>query len=536
MKTVTNAFKTQIKTAGRMVKNKITYEINNQEYIITDDDLYNIKYTTPGNLLKTVMRILEIDVRNNIPINSILTCQFGLKVNDEYEWVNMGSFIVYESEKREETGNYHYICYDKMLYTMVDYESLNLTYPLTIRQFTNAIATHFGLTFKNNNETFVNYDKEISNELFLSTTGQSLGFTFRDVLDQIAEATASNIFINEDDELEIKYITNTSQTFNGDSLKDVNVSFFEKYGPINSIVLSRAGESDNVYLRDETSVEENGLCEIKIIENQIMNGNDRSDYLQEILNQLDGTEYYLNNFTSTGIVYLEICDKFNINVNENNYSCILFNDELNLGKGIEEKIYTELPNTSETDYKKADKTDRRINQAYIIVDKQNQQIESLTSTVNQVEAETNNIYQDIVSKFTAIDEALTQIDSIENRVTQLQTDTYTKTEVQQIANGVGVDGVVVSVVTSTAGTFDENGLTIEKTNAKTKGNFNETGITVMDATGYSDEELLFAGYDNDLGETIVRTKNINVSKYLTIGQNSRLEDYEDGTGIFFIGS
>lgn len=536
MKSVTNNFKTQIKTAGRMVKNKITYEIDNTEYTITDDELYNIKYSTLGNLLKTVMKELEIDVRNNIPLNTILTCQFGLKVGDEYEWVDFGSFIVYEAEKREESNTYHILCYDLMLNTMVNYEDMNLTYPMTIRSYIGEICSYLNLTFKNANETFVNYDKQITKELFLATNGNSLGYTFRDVLDQLAEVTASNIFINEDDELEIKYITNTNETFNGNSLKDVNVSFFQKYGPINSIVLSRAGESDNIYLKDDESIEENGLCEIKIIENQIMNDNNRADFLPEILQQLDGTEYYLNNFLSTGIIYLELCDKFTISVNDTNYTCVLFNDELDFGKGIEEKIYTELPNTSETDYTKADKTDRRINQAYIIVDKQNQEIEALTSTVSQVSEETNNIYQDILSKFNTIDSSITQITSLENRVTQLQTDTYTKTEVQQIANGIGTDGVVVTAVTSTAGTFDENGLTIEKTNAKTKGNFNETGITVMDATGYTNEELLFAGYDNTLNETIVRTKNINVSKYLTIGQNSRLEDYEDGTGVFYVGN
>ena len=88
--------------------------------------------------------------------------------------------------------------------------------------------------------------------------------------------------------------------------------------------------------------------------------------------------------------------------------------------------------------------------------------------------------------------------------------------------------------------FDENGLTIEKTNAKTKGNFNEKGMKIMDSTGSGDTELLFAGYDEGLNETIVRTKNIKVTKYLGIGKYSRIEDYKDengnnGTGIFFMG-
>ena len=118
-----------------------------------------------------------------------------------------------------------------------------------------------------------------------------------------------NIPGEDDDELEIRYINDTEDTINEEYLKDVNVNFGEKYGPVNSIVLSRAGEADNVYLRDEESVTENGLCEIKIKENQIMNFNDRSDYLPDILEALDGLEYYLNDFSSTGITYFDLWDK-----------------------------------------------------------------------------------------------------------------------------------------------------------------------------------------------------------------------------------
>ena len=52
----------------------------------------------------------------------------------------------------------------------------------------------------------------------------------------------------------------------------------------------------------------------------------------------------------------------------------------------------------------------------------------------------------------------------------------------------------------------------------------------------SGEELLFAGFDNELNQTIVRSENMNVRKYLTIGKNSRIEDYNNNrTGIFYIG-
>lgn len=157
------------------------------------------------------------------------------------------------------------------------------------------------------------------------------------------------------------------------------------------------------------------------------------------------------------------------------------------------------------------------------------ELTTVVGKVDTIDVKTNNNYQEILNMF---DEYTPQSDflELENNVTRIQKDTYTKTEInQKLTNGS------VTKVLTTAGTFDNNGLTIEKTNAKTKGNFNEKGMTIKDATGSTDTELLFVGYDDILNETIVRTKNIKVEKYLTIGKNSRIEDYNNGTGVFHIG-
>ena len=107
-------------------------------------------------------------------------------------------------------------------------------------------------------------------------------------------------------------------------------------------------------------------------------------------------------------------------------------------------------------------------------------------------------------------------------------------QIQLVVSNQLEDGVK-RVKTETGYTFDDYGLTIEKTNAKTKSTLNETGLEVKDSTGSEDEVLLKAGYDEEIGETIVKSKNMNVEKYLTIGKYSRIEDYEEGTGVFWIG-
>ena len=117
--------------------------------------------------------------------------------------------------------------------------------------------------------------------------------------------------------------------------------------------------------------------------------------------------------------------------------------------------------------------------------------------------------------------------NLEKSVTQLQTDTYTKTEI----NTKLTDGSVTKVMT-TSGTFDEDGMHYEKTNAPTSSTINEKGVRVDSTT--TGEELLFAGYDEEINQTIVRTENLTVRKYFIVGDNSRIENYGNGGGIFII--
>lgn len=178
-------------------------------------------------------------------------------------------------------------------------------------------------------------------------------------------------------------------------INDTNVNFREKYGPINSIVLARAGEADKIYKKDQESIEQNGLCELAISENQFMNLNDRSDYLDELAEKLFGVSYYINDFVSTGIMYYDLLDMYGVKIGDNTYKCLMLNDEQLITQGLEENIYTDMPEKSETDYTKADKTDRKINQTYLIVDKQNQQIEGVINQIGDRTDKTTTITADI---------------------------------------------------------------------------------------------------------------------------------------------
>lgn len=202
-------------------------------------------------------------------------------------------------------------------------------------------------------------------------------------------------------------------------------------GPINSIVLARAGESDKIYKKDQNSIDKNGLCELMIKENQFMNFNDRADYLQELSEKIFGIEYYLNDFVSTGIMYYDLLDKYNIKIGNTTYSCLMLNDEQDITQGLEENIHTDRPETSETDYKKADTTDRKINQTYLIVDKQNKKIEGVINQIGDRTDKTTTITADI--------------DGLASKVSTLADLTNDITGIQSVALANCVEGEVVEL-------------------------------------------------------------------------------------------
>ena len=377
MKTHTSSFKEQIKLIGKEIDSRITFGST----VLGKNDLNAVTPSYQGAILKSVMKQLDIDSNVAIPIGTNLKYEFGLKVNGEYEYINYGNYVVYSIEKQEDTNSYKIVCYDKLLYSMLDYVKLPITYPISIRDYINSISTVLGLKFANKNDTFANYDKQIQADLY-----DGLGYTFRDVLDELAQVTASTICLNENDELEIRYITETGDTIDEEFLKDVNVNFGEKFGAVNTIVLSRSGDSDSVYY---PSVLPANPYEIKISDNQIMNGNDRADFLPDIYNKLNGLEFYTNDFVSTGIIYYDLCDRYSVKIGDNTYSCVMFNDEVLVTQGLEENIYTELPEQTETDYKYASKDDRMINQVYIIAKKNEAEILAVVNTTKQLQKEIN---------------------------------------------------------------------------------------------------------------------------------------------------
>ena len=95
---------------------------------------------------------------------------------------------------------------------------------------------------------------------------------------------------------------------------------------------------------------QNLLTQLKIKDNPFLEGNDRSDYFEEMFEVLNGLTYTLNDLSSTGVTYLDYFDKFDVEIDDNTYPCLLLNDEIIIEQGLEESIFTEETEGAEHEY------------------------------------------------------------------------------------------------------------------------------------------------------------------------------------------
>lgn len=166
-----------------------------------------------------------------------------------------------------------------------------------------------------------------------------------------------------------------------------------------------------------------------------------------------------------------------------------------------------------------------------------QTVSEISSEVSTVAINVGNNYQELLDKFNDYTPA-SEVTEIRSSVRKIQTDSYTKTEIQKIVDGTGVDGVKVRAIENISAKFDEDGMNYDKSGSKTNTTINEVGVNVKNKNG--NKSVLFAGYVTEsntdyaeyVNQTIVGTDNIIVKNNLNVGSHCRIQDYGNGTGIF----
>ena len=190
----------------------------------------------------------------------------------------------------------------------------------------------------------------------------------------------------------------------------------------------------------------------------------------------------------------------------------LLNDTITYNGGLKEQTNW-IYNESASDENKPASITEAIRTTYTKIDRANQRIELVASQTSQLTVDTSQI----TATVSAMDEDL-------KRVTNKVEASVTAEDVNIQINQYVAEGNINTIKTSTGFRFDEEGLTVSKSDKEMATTISEDGMAVK----RQGEEMLVADH---IGVTAT---NLHAKTYLIIGLHSHFQDYgSDRTGCFW---
>ncbi len=126
---------------------------------------------------------------------------------------------------------------------------------------------------------------------------------------------------------------------------------------------------------------------------------------------------------------------------------------------------------------------------------------------------------------TTVQEQQTTVDGVKDSLTKIEQDANSISAMVQSIQDNGVEKV-----TNTFGlTIEGSEVVIHKSDSEMTNSLTEKGMYVIKNKDKTNETVMLQADAEG-----VNAENIKVRKYLTIGRHARLEDYEGGTGCFYI--
>ena len=406
MKTVSNNFKAAaiapVKQSGATVT---VYNSDDTTTVYSASDyLQSVSIEATGELFGTYASTATFNLLGtnyDHLLNLDIDIQYFLVVEGDDEYIDYGSFLVtdVQTDFKKQTTTVKAISQMLQLQAQ-DYSPIE-GFPMTVEQMTQKIATDFGLTLASMS-TLPNVSQTIQEDLYANISGAN----YRNILGEIAGTTGTMAIIDRvTNTLSFRpYESTVQQALDYTYLRSFTSGL--PYGPVNALVLARTPQEDNIVVQDDQSVEDDGLTEVKLANNEIMD-DDRTAFITPLFNAIKGMEWNGFEINTVGLGWLECGDRVSI-TDENNDTIegIITYIKLTFDGGIKELIKAVPPVGTTTNYALAGGITKTIYNTEIKVDKQNQRIESIveeqTNFQNQTINNFTNVTQNINSVVTSV--------------------------------------------------------------------------------------------------------------------------------------
>ena len=375
------------------------------EYDIVNTTYEDYRYVDTATLCigQFVARTISGELMN--PNNSIIMenkeikVELGVKTESGTNYYSLGNFLI---TKPSDDAVKDKTSFEAMDYTKKfnkEFDATGLTFPCTALQLAQFCCQKCGVELGSTSFT---------NSSFVIDSNQyETGDTFRKVMQDIGKLAYSWVRIGWDNKcyIDFSFSSTVADTdkIGTSNYYDLTVQS-EKFGPVNRVVIGMSDiEGENVVLEDSTSIEQNGVCELQIMDNNLTYTPELRQQAIASANKLFGLSFVPVEINTTGHPWLLGNETVEIEkLDGTKIKTIPFDRTIEYAGHIKTKLVSKADTKTETEYKNPGTLETAIKQTRIIVNKQEQEIsqviqqqESQTEIINSVQDSIDNLTEQI---------------------------------------------------------------------------------------------------------------------------------------------
>ena len=174
---------------GKRIEPKIFFQFQGKNIEINHNDIKLAKPFFNAKLIGTVMKGMKLETNIEIPdVPIYFENKASYGTNSAIKTI--GPYYLKEKpEYNADTKTYSCTLYDNFVKTMVEYKPITIKYPCTLINFFKQLCTE--CDFTTNITSLPNGSKTLKADVY-----KDVGFTYRDVFEDIGQATATLFELN----------------------------------------------------------------------------------------------------------------------------------------------------------------------------------------------------------------------------------------------------------------------------------------------------------------------------------------------------
>lgn len=358
---------------------EIELKIDNQ--IVASDTLLDFKYNALahdkgiyiGMCVPKEIRFKLLQKDTIYSVGQKVEIYHTIKVDEYADTLKtyLGEFYIQEVTYKEESRSLEILAYD--LLKRMQVESLEITYPISVRDLLGLITSKYRIQSDVNSISATLLDFAIPGEIYFGHN-----FKVIDVLRAVTHACGAIGYISPDNILVLKSPTETNYTLKHKNIFKINTK--KTQGPINSVVISRQPQNDDVFFKDDTLIHKQGLNELKFVNNPILDL-DRENLVEALFNQAKGRSYTATEIRMQANPLIEVGDYISYqDLKGNNYKMLVMDHTLTTTRSEMKCVVSDKTDTA---YEKAKSIEKRIIEAELQVDKIRGEITSAVRDISE---------------------------------------------------------------------------------------------------------------------------------------------------------